>query len=266
MKIRDSVAVVTGASSGIGRACAVELARRGATVVGVARRADRLAALEDECRRFTPDSAGLAADLSRRDECDKAVAEILERWGRIDILVNNAGISIRKPAADTTMADIDRIFAINFFAAASLTTAALPGMLERGRGAVISITSVAGGVPNPKESAYAATKAGLAMWTHVLAVDLRGTGVHAGVVSPGPIDTEIWGLDEHPAAYKGKRYPPEVIAKAVAVSIERERVHVTVPRRFGMPPAMYWLFGRPMRWGLARYDARASAKQGRSHP
>jgi short-subunit dehydrogenase len=84
-----------------------------------------------------------------------------------------------------------------------------------------------------------------------MAVELAGTGVHVGVLSPGPIDTEIW--DNTGTAYGGKLYSPLVVARACARMIEREQVHVTVPRRFGMVGAMYPLVGRPMRWGLRRY-------------
>jgi short-subunit dehydrogenase len=252
-----SVAVVTGASSGIGKAVAVELARRGAIVAGVARRQAELAAALDECRRHVPDSIYQAADLSSRAGCEAATTAILRRLGRIDILVNNAGISIRKPAVLTTVEDVERVMAINFFAAVYLTMAMLPAMLERRRGSVVNITSVAGYLPNPKESAYGASKAALSLWSHGLNVDLHGTGVHVGVVSPGPIATEIWEQDEFAASYTGKLYPPAVVAETVVKVIERRLAHVTVPRRFGMPPILYPMLGRPMRWGLRRYDQRA---------
>jgi Short-chain dehydrogenases of various substrate specificities len=123
--------------------------------------------------------------------------------------------------------------AVNFFAPVYLATAALPHMLERRRGAVINVTSVAGYVPNPGESAYGAAKAALSLWTHGLAVDLHDTGVQATVVSPGPIDTEIWSLDEE-LSYAGKLYPPQVVADAVADAVEKGWVHRTVPRRYGL--------------------------------
>ncbi len=256
-RISGSVAMVTGASSGIGQAIAVELARRGATVVGVARREAELAATVQECRRYAPASIHQAADLSSRSGCEAAASGILARLGRVDILVNNAGISIRKPAVLTTVEDVERVMAVNFFAAVYLTMATLPGMLERRRGSVINITSVAGYLPNPKESAYGASKAALSLWSHGLNVDLHGTGVHVGVVSPGPIATEIWEKDEFAASYAGKLYPPAVVAEAVTKVIERRLAHVTVPRRFGIPPILYPMLGRPMRWGLRRYDQQA---------
>jgi short-subunit dehydrogenase len=251
----DRVAVVTGASSGIGAAVAVDLARRGACVVAVARRRDRLDEVVASCRAHNAESTAHVADVSSRDEGEGVVKTTEERFGRVDILVNNAGISVHKHASRTTVDDVERVMAVNFFAPVVLTMAALPGMLERGSGAIVNVTSVAGYVPNAGESAYGASKAALSRWTHGLAVDLHGTGVHAGVVSPGPIDTEIWSLDEE-LTYRGKLYPPDVVAAGVARVIERGLTHLTVPRRYGAVGALYPVLGRPMRWGMRRYDER----------
>jgi short-subunit dehydrogenase len=263
LDIAGRVAVVTGASSGIGAAVATDLARRGATVVAVARRKDRLDEVVERSRAHTASSTSVPADISSRAECERVVRTVEERFGRLDILVNNAGISIHRNAARTTADDVERLMAVNFFAPVYLTTAALAGMLERRQGAVVNITSVAGYVPNPGESAYGAAKAALSLWTHGLAVDLHGTGVHLSVVSPGPIDTEIWALDEE-LSYTGKLYPPQVIADAVAEAVDKGWVHRTVPRRYGLVGALYPILGRPMRWGLRRFAAQTEKKLNRS--
>jgi len=258
----DEVAVVTGASSGIGAAIATDFAGRGARVVAVARRADRLAATIEACHGTSPESVAHPADVSSRAACEEVIRDAEARFGRVDILVNNAGISTHKDAARTTVDEIERVMAVNFFAAVHLTMAALPGMLERHHGSIVNVTSVAGYVPNAGEAAYGASKAALSRWSHGLAVDLAGTGVHVGVLSPGPIDTEIWSLDEE-LSYTGKLYPPEVVARGAAKMIERRLTHLTVPRRYGAVGAMYPLLGRPMRWGMRRYEARAKAKRDR---
>jgi short-subunit dehydrogenase len=255
VRLEGRVAVVTGASSGIGAAVALDLARRGARVVAVARREDRLAAIVERCRAHSPESLPHAADVSSREACADVVKATEACFGRVDILVNNAGISIHKPAASTRADEVERVMAVNFFGAVHLTTAALPGMLERATGSIVNVTSVAGYVPNPGESAYGASKAALSRWSHGLAVDLHGTGVHVGVLSPGPIDTEIWSLDEE-LSYRGRLHPPEVVATGVARMIERGLTHQTVPRRYGAVGALYPLLGRPMRWGMRRYEAR----------
>jgi short-subunit dehydrogenase len=255
MNFEDRVAVVTGASSGIGAAVAVDLARRGARVVGVARRAERLDEVVTACRAHSPESIAHVADVSAREACERTVRAAEERFGRVDIVVNNAGISVHKDAARTSVDDIEHVMAVNFFGPVFLTMAALPGMLARRSGAIVNVTSVAGYVPNAKESAYGASKAALSRWTHGLAVDLHGSGVSAGVVSPGPIDTEIWSLDEE-LSYRGKLFPPQVVAAGVARVIERGLTHLTVPRRYGAVGALYPLLARPMRWGIRRYEDR----------
>ena len=256
MKISGRTAVVTGASSGIGAAVARDLAGRGARVVAVARRTDRLTEVVDACRASSPESVAHVADVGEPDECRKVVDRTLERFGTLDILVNNAGASIHRHAARTLPKDIARLFDVNFFGPVHLTMAALPGMLDRASGSVVNVTSVAGYVPNPGESAYGASKAALSRWSHGLAVDLHGTGVHVGTLSPGPIDTEIWSLDEE-LTYHGKLYPPSVVAKSVARMIEREQVHATAPRQYGAVGAVYPMLGRVMRWGMRRFEERA---------
>jgi short-subunit dehydrogenase len=241
------------------------LAGAGATVVAVARRADRLEAVISDCRRTTPESFAHVADVGSSDACVDIVRAAEERLGRVDIVVNNAGISIHRYAASTTPDDIARLMAVNFFGPVNIVMAALPGMLERGGGSIVNVTSVAAHVPNPGEAAYGATKAALSRWSHGLAVDLAGTGVHVGTLSPGPIDTEIWSLDEE-VTYAGKLYSPDVVAKATLAMIEREVPHMTVPRHYGAVGALYPLMGRAMRWGMRRYDDAARRKAQEAKP
>ncbi len=252
MKIDGSIAVVTGASSGIGAVTAEALAAKGATVVAAARRVDKLESVIERCRVHAPDSMAHAADVAVRGDCQALVRAAEERFGRVDIVVNNAGQSIHRNAAKVTAEETERLMEINFFGAVRVTSAALGGMVARGRGAIVNVTSVAGYLPNPGEAAYGASKAALSMWTHGLSVDLHGTGVQASVVSPGPIDTEIWSLDEE-LSYTGKLYPASVVADGVVRVIERGSTHLTVPRRFGAAGAVYPLVGRPFRWGLRKY-------------
>jgi short-subunit dehydrogenase len=254
MNIRGSVALVTGASSGIGAVVAADLARRGAQVVVTARREAELERTADACRRHTAGSFAVTADLGEPGEGARVVAAATEALGRVDIVVNNAGISIRRHALDTTPEEVERVMRVNFFSAVQTTMAALPAMVERRRGCVVNITSVAGYIPNPKESAYGASKAALSLWSHVLLVDLAGTGVHVGVLSPGPIDTEIWDKDEQ-AGYHGPKFPPQVVADGVAMVVEKSLAHLTVPRRYGAMAPMYALPGisRAVRRGLVRF-------------
>lgn len=261
MEIAGTTAIVTGASSGIGEATAVELARRGAHVVAAARRVERLERTVARCREAGGTAEARPLDVTDRAACEAAVAAFDP-----DVVVNNAGISLRKHAARTTTDDIERVLAVNLRGAVYLANAALPGMLARHRGAIVNVSSVAGAVPNPREAAYGATKAALIHWTHGLALDLRGTGVHVGVVIPGPIDTGIWDTLDEEASWTGALYPPEEVARAVATVIGREEVQRTVPRRFGSVGALYPLLQRPMRWGLLRFDRRTIGRRTRHGP
>ncbi len=256
MKIQGSVALVTGASSGIGAITAIDLARRGATVVVTARREAELEATAERCRAHSPDSFAITGDLGLAGEGERIVEAITDKLGRLDIVVNNAGISLHRHALGTSAADVEHVMRVNFLSAVQTTMAALPGMVERRRGSIVNITSVAGYIPNPSESAYGASKAALNLWSHGLAVDLYGTRVHVGVLSPGPIDTPIWEMDETPSSYQGTKYPPEIVADGVAKMIEKEIVHLTVPRRYGAVGPMYTLplIGKQVRKGLIGFE------------
>ena len=171
--------------------------------------------------------------------------------------MNNAGISPGEDASTRAVDDAEQIMAVNFFGAMYFAGAVLPLMIEARRGSIVSVTSVSGYVPAPGEPAYGASKAALSRWSHGLAVELHDKGVHVGVLSPGPIDTEIWSHTS--TQYDGKLYPPTIVGDAVVRMIEREQTHVTVPRRFGAVSALYPLVGRPMRWGLRKFGERHSA-------
>lgn len=268
MKIDGTIAIVTGASSGIGAAVAEDLARRGATVVVTARREAELETTAKACRRYNTDSVAMPADLSDADECARVVTGTQERFGRVDILINNAGVSLHRHALTTTPAAIEDVLRINFLAAVHTTMAALPSMTEQHQGSIINITSVAGYIPNPNESAYGASKAALHLWTHGLAVDLHDTGIHIGVLSPGPIDTEIWDKDETPSNYQGRKYPAAIVADGVARMINKELVHLTVPRRYGAITTIYTmpLLGRAIRQGLIRFEQTGNRRAPNSKP
>jgi short-subunit dehydrogenase len=182
----DRAAVVTGASSGIGKEIARELHRRGHQVVLVARSADKLAELAAE---LGDDAYSLPADLSDR----AARAELPGRVGELgvtpDILVNNAGFSTTGPV---WKADPDaelRMIEVDVAAVADLCTRFLPGMVERGRGAVLNVASTAAFQPLPGQAGYGAGKAFVLSYTQSLAAELHGSGVTATALCPGPVDT-----------------------------------------------------------------------------
>lgn len=185
----DSTAVVTGASSGIGEEIARELAARGLGVTLVARRADRLDQLAKELISKAVRVEVLPADLSDRAARAALPAQLAERGLTADILVNNAGFSTLGPVH---RADPDAelgLIEVDVAAVVDLCTRFLPGMVERNRGAVINIASTAAFQPLPGQAAYGAAKAFVLSYTRALTGELRGTGVTATAVCPGPVDT-----------------------------------------------------------------------------
>jgi len=253
---QGKVAVVTGASSGIGEAVARDLAKRGTTVIAAARRKDMLEKVAEECRKTAPASEAAVVDVADRAAVEQMCKEALAKHGQVDVLINNAGIPLRKHATRLSVEDVEQVMQINFFGAIYATLALLPSMLERKSGHIVNVSSVAGRIGAPRESAYSASKYAMTGFSEVLSGDLQGTGVHVHLIIPGAIDTEIWQKVQEPAAYSGKFIPPQEIADAVREVIERDRFERWVPRRL-MPVATFRavLPGTYIK-NMSRYDRR----------
>jgi uncharacterized protein len=208
------VALVTGASSGIGAEFAKELSARGYELVLVARRAERLAeiaaALPGPAHAVTCDLASDAASLA---------GKVAELGLDVDVLVNNAGFGTHGRFAEIDAARDAEQVRLNCEAVVTLTHAFLPGMLERGRGGVITVASTAGMQPLPYEATYSASKAFARTFSDALSAELRGTGVRALCVNPGPVPTE-W---QQVAGY-GPDYLPPVPGKITAAQVAKESV------------------------------------------
>jgi uncharacterized protein len=195
----DRAALVTGASSGIGEAIALELARRGHQLVLVARRTDRLQAL---AASSGTKAHVLTADLSSRAERAALPGRVAALGLAPDILVNNAGLSGRGPVAESVPEQQLNLVEVDVAAVVDLCSRFLPGMVERGRGAVLNVSSLAGFYPLPGQAAYGAAKAFVLSYTESLRSDLRGTGVLASALCPGPVAT---GLDDVAGFSAGER-------------------------------------------------------------
>jgi short-subunit dehydrogenase len=182
-------ALVTGASSGIGRAFATELVRKGSRVVAVARRKERLEALAAEA---PPDSVEvLVADLSAAEGLEMVEARLSDRSRPVDLLVNNAGIGGSGPFVRLDVDRHDLIVRLNVLAPVRLTSAALPRMVERGRGGVINVSSIAGVQPVPYLATYAASKAFVSTFSQSLHEEVRHLGVTVVALLPGEVRTEF---------------------------------------------------------------------------
>jgi 3-oxoacyl-[acyl-carrier protein] reductase len=188
--LSDRVALVTGASRGIGRAIARKLARHGARVVAAARGEHAREAVE-EIRGSGGQAEWIALDVTDRDATDAAIAGVLERHQRLDVLVNNAGIARDQLLLRLKRDDWDAVLATNLTAAFALTQAALKPMIRQRRGRIISIGSVVGQSGNAGQANYAASKAGLIGFTKAVALEVGSRGITVNVVAPGLIETEM---------------------------------------------------------------------------
>jgi short-subunit dehydrogenase len=251
---RGRVAIVTGASSGIGREIALALARRGAATVLTARRADRLAEVAAECAAAGGAVETVVGDVAAEGLVESLVGRAVERFGRLDIVVNNAGVPKHKQFFDVTAEDVEYTLRVNLIAPARLVVAALPALLRQPEAFVVNVSSVAGKLPPPREAVYAASKFGLTGFTEGLWLDLAGSNVHATVVHVGPIDTEIWQKTDEPVAFRGRKLPPSAVARAVVRAIERRRPEVWVPGRMRLAWWVRLLAPGLFRAGAARFD------------
>jgi 3-oxoacyl-[acyl-carrier protein] reductase len=227
-ELEDTVALVTGGGAGIGRAAALQLAARGADVAihyhrseaGAGETARQVEALG---RR----SAVFAGDLTRREDARTLVASVVERLGRVDVLVNNAGDLVeRKPLLEMTESLWRQVVDLNLSSAFFVTQAAVPGMIERRRGAIVNVSSLAahnGG--GPGALAYAAAKGGLVSLTKAMAKELAPKGVRVNCVSPGLIgQTAFHGRFTAPEAFAaaektiplGRGGTPEEVGRVIA--------------------------------------------------
>jgi NADP-dependent 3-hydroxy acid dehydrogenase YdfG len=192
-----AVALVTGASSGIGAATAYRLAGEGAAIALVARRRDRLDRVADDIGRRGGHAVAVQADLTDAEHAERAVWDTLDRFGRLDVLVNNAGIMLLGTALHTTIDEWDRMVSLNVSALLHITHAAVPYLIDAASTAprqvadIVNISSTAGRVARPGGSCYNLTKFGLNGFTESLRQELLTERVRVGVVEPGTVDTEL---------------------------------------------------------------------------
>jgi NADP-dependent 3-hydroxy acid dehydrogenase YdfG len=238
--LEGTVAMVTGASSGIGEATARRLAAEGAAVTLVARRADRLKALAEELAAGGASASVIEADVTERAEAEAAVARTVADHGRLDILVNNAGVMLLGPVADAPVEEWERMVQVNLLGLLYCAKAALPHLLEAAAGPprqvadLVNVSSVAGRQVRLGSGVYNATKHGVGAFSESLRQEVTGRHVRVSLVEPGAVSTELAGhnrpeiQDQMRQRFADmERLDAGDIAEAIAFIVSRPR-HVAV--------------------------------------
>jgi 3-oxoacyl-[acyl-carrier protein] reductase len=189
--LQGEIALVTGASRGIGHAIALRLAAEGATVVGTATGSAGVAAIDAALRATGATGRGIALDVGDGPACEAAIADIERREGAVTILVNNAGITRDTLLLRMKPEDWDAVISTNLGSVFRLSKAVLRGMMKARKGRIVNIASVVGLVGNPGQANYCAAKAGIGGFTRSLAREVASRGITVNVVAPGFIDTDM---------------------------------------------------------------------------
>lgn len=248
-KLTGTVAIVTGASSGIGEATAKQLADLGATVAVVARRTDRLDTLVSTIEAAGGSALAVTADIADRVQAEQAVATVIERFGRLDILINNAGLMLLGPVVGADLDEWERMIAVNQKGLLYMTNSALPHLLTaaedelRRVADIVNISSEAGRAAWANFGVYNMTKFGVNAFTEALRQEITKKHVRVGVLEPGAVDTELIShnrdeirrsLEEEIAETIPELLQPEDIAESIAYMVTRHR-NSSISELWAMP-------------------------------
>jgi short-subunit dehydrogenase len=227
----EKVSIITGSSSGIGKAISYELASKGSNVVLVARRKDKLIEYaKDIEKKYHVETLVIQADLSIQEECKKVIDKTIEKFNKLDILINNAGISQRAMFADLDLSVIHKVMNINYWASVYTTKYALPYLLKT-KGSVVAISSISGFSPLPARTGYCSSKYALHGFMESLRIEHLKTGVHVMIAAPEYVSSEI---REHALVENGqeqgkspreekKMLTAEYVAKRIVKGISKRR-------------------------------------------
>jgi NAD(P)-dependent dehydrogenase (short-subunit alcohol dehydrogenase family) len=248
-RLQGKVVVVTGASSGLGRATAMEFARQGSAVVVAARRRDELDATAALCRACGADPLIVVTDVTEEDQVARLVATVLDRWGRIDVWVNNAGVTLFAPLETRPFEEHRRVIETNLFGAMFAARSVLPVFREQRRGVLINVGSILSKVGQPFVPSYVISKFALRGLSEALRAELADErDIHVCSIFPYAIDTQHFEVAANFVGRQARAMPPtqspEAVARGIVALAEHPRREQHVPRAMTLGLALHWLAPR----------------------
>ena len=223
----DKKVAITGASSGIGRATALMMAREGADVALIARNRKLLDEVAEEIRSLGRKAVVLEADVTDEEAIKKAAQSAVSELGGLDVFYCNAGVYLRCPAKDLTLDQIRKVTEVNYFGTLNSVYAVLPYFLEKKSGSIDATCSMDGKKGVPPDAAYVGSKFAMNGFFQVLRQEVRSSGVHVGIICPARIDTKMIETVDCPKITP--KYSPDVVAKAVIKSVLKKKREILVP-------------------------------------
>jgi len=209
-------ALITGASSGIGKATALAFAKAGIDVALVSRSQDKLEAVANAALEIGVKAKAYVLDLAKIEEVKAGISAIAADFAPIDILVNNAGMGYTNPLVETPLSDWQRVIDLNLTSVFQCILGILPAMRDQQRGTIINVASIAGQQPFPDWGAYSVSKAGLIALSKTLAAEERNHGIRVVSISPGAVNTSLWDTDTVKADFnRSAMLTPEIVAQSI---------------------------------------------------
>ncbi|MFQ5439961.1 MAG: SDR family oxidoreductase [Nitrosopumilaceae archaeon] len=231
MNFRNKVVLITGASSGIGTASAIQFAKRGASIILVARNKEKLDKVNEELKTFSVSTLVCECDVSDKSQVKNMSETVFQKFGSVDILVNNAGFAIYGSISDLTVEEIESQMKTNYFGMVYCTKIFLPRMIKKKSGHIVNVASVAASMGLPGIASYCASKFAMLGFSEGLKHELKETGVDVTVVSPIMVRTNFFNHSsfENMPKYSPTSISSETVAKAILKASNSSKLEIIVP-------------------------------------